>query len=220
MSTPRSISYRLHWNDLTDEERAHWKARGMCPYDRSQDPTAEDMRPVYEARGYKRQPNTVRGDWDDLTDEEYDRQFNRIGGPNGPENLVWSLQRSGTDGICVHPETLQAAAKIAVKYQREREAGLIRKPEPAPLPAPELPAPKLPKRAPLGWDPGKPYSPAMLVVVLMEKARGRCGICGKLIRAATGPMRASADHIIAAGPHAMSNLQAAHLRCNVLKGAR
>jgi hypothetical protein len=114
----RPVSDRLSWTDLTDEERVFWMVRGSCPYDRGQDRTAEEMRPVYAARGYKRQPPSVRGYWDNYTDEEYARRFRHF----NPEILVLSLRRRGMDRVCVHPETLAAAAKYHVEYLRKQQA--------------------------------------------------------------------------------------------------
>jgi hypothetical protein len=117
MTTPRSISDRVSWKDLTEEERRHWTRRGACPYDRSQDRTAEEMRPVYEARGFRRQPPSVRGHWDDMTDEQYAYCYKYF----TPEVFVSYLQRRGLDVIVTHPETLEAAAKDHVAYLRKRD---------------------------------------------------------------------------------------------------
>lgn len=114
MNAPRPLSDRLSWADLTDDEQEHYRRLGAAPYDRSQDRTAEEMRPVYEARGYKRQPNSVRGEWDDLTDEEYARRFRHF----TPETLV---QSPTYDLMCTDPDTLQAVAKVHVRHLRERK---------------------------------------------------------------------------------------------------
>jgi len=160
MDQPRSISDQLHWKDLTEEERRYWEAKGYCPYDRSQDRTADEMIPVYEARGFKRKPPSVRGHWDDLTDEQYARLYRHF----TPELFVQDLQRRGLDVICVHPPTLAAVAKIDVQYQRDKAAGVYAKPAaPAKPPAPEPVEPELPKGAPLGWPANKPYSMARLI---------------------------------------------------------
>jgi hypothetical protein len=92
--------------------------RGAVPYDRSQDRTAEQMRPVYEARGYQREPDAVRGFWDDMTDERYAWLFRY----NTPEQLAGSLQSRGLDVACTDGATLAAAARIAVGWERERAA--------------------------------------------------------------------------------------------------
>lgn len=61
---------------------------------------------------------------------------------------------------------------------------------------------------------------AQLVAYLTKRDRGRCGICHKPVRAATGPMRPSIDHVVPlsrGGLHELSNVQLAHFRCNLSK---
>lgn len=55
---------------------------------------------------------------------------------------------------------------------------------------------------------------------LMKRDRGRCGICRKPVRATSGPMRPSIDHIwprSLGGSDDLENLQLAHYRCNLSK---
>jgi 5-methylcytosine-specific restriction endonuclease McrA len=63
-------------------------------------------------------------------------------------------------------------------------------------------------------------SAAVTLGYLMKRDGQRCGICRKLIRAKTGPMRASIDHIVPlsrGGTHELANIQVAHYRCNLRK---
>lgn len=56
-------------------------------------------------------------------------------------------------------------------------------------------------------------------IAIMARDRMRCGLCGKPVKES----ELSFDHIIplsAGGPHTEHNLQIAHLRCNLRKGAR
>lgn len=62
--------------------------------------------------------------------------------------------------------------------------------------------------------------------VVLERDRWTCGICGgpidPTLRAPDG-LSASVDHMVAlarGGTHTYDNVQAAHLRCNIRKGAR
>lgn len=64
---------------------------------------------------------------------------------------------------------------------------------------------------------------AELTAYLMSRDRGRCGICRKPVRARTGPMKPSIDHILplsAGGKHELSNVQLVHYRCNLSKNNR
>jgi 5-methylcytosine-specific restriction endonuclease McrA len=66
-------------------------------------------------------------------------------------------------------------------------------------------------------------SPASLVTFLMDRDQGVCGICRKAVTETTGPWRPSIDHIVPlahGGLHVEENLQLAHYRCNLSKGAR
>lgn len=65
----------------------------------------------------------------------------------------------------------------------------------------------------------------VVLSVIAERDRHKCGICGKKVPdvAWPHPMSASLDHIIPlsqGGSHAPSNVQLAHLRCNTAKGNR
>lgn len=58
---------------------------------------------------------------------------------------------------------------------------------------------------------------------LMQRDKGRCGICRKPVRAKRGPMRPSVDHIVPLtnkGRHELANVQLAHYRCNLSKNNR
>jgi 5-methylcytosine-specific restriction endonuclease McrA len=58
---------------------------------------------------------------------------------------------------------------------------------------------------------------------LVQRDAGRCGICRRLVRAKSGAMRASIDHIIPlskGGTHTLDNVQLAHYHCNLSKGNR
>lgn len=58
------------------------------------------------------------------------------------------------------------------------------------------------------------------IAYLRRRDRNRCGICRKPVRAKTGPMRPSMDHIIPlsrGGTHELANVQLAHYRCNLAK---
>ena len=53
--------------------------------------------------------------------------------------------------------------------------------------------------------------------MLLERDDGECGICGEDV----DPFSFSIDHVLAladGGDHSYANTQAAHLRCNQLKG--
>jgi 5-methylcytosine-specific restriction endonuclease McrA len=72
-------------------------------------------------------------------------------------------------------------------------------------------------------------SVAVLLTYLIKRDHGRCGICHQPVRAKTGPMRPSIDHIIPLVPlragdergmHELANVQLAHLRCNLSKNNR
>lgn len=66
-------------------------------------------------------------------------------------------------------------------------------------------------------------SPKTLVAFLMQRDQGICGICEEEVRDTEGPMRPSIDHVIPlarGGLHEIGNLQLAHYRCNLSKGAR
>lgn len=57
------------------------------------------------------------------------------------------------------------------------------------------------------------------LTVLVERDRGRCGVCGLPVRAAD----ASVDHILPVskgGAHSYANTRLAHLRCNKVRGNR
>ena len=58
---------------------------------------------------------------------------------------------------------------------------------------------------------------------LIQRDKGRCGICGGVVRAKRGPMRPSIDHITplaSGGRHELSNVQLSHYRCNLSKNKR
>lgn len=63
-------------------------------------------------------------------------------------------------------------------------------------------------------------------IEIYERDQWRCGLCSKRIdrrRSYPDPLSATIDHLVplaAGGIHTRANLQAAHLRCNVAKGAR
>lgn len=66
-------------------------------------------------------------------------------------------------------------------------------------------------------------SPRTLVAFLVERDQGICGICEEDVEDTEGPMRPSIDHVIPlarGGRHEIANLQLAHYRCNLSKGAR
>jgi hypothetical protein len=66
-------------------------------------------------------------------------------------------------------------------------------------------------------------SPKTLVAFLMKRDQGICGICEEDVVDTEGPMRPSIDHVIPlarGGLHQVENLQLAHYRCNLSKGAR
>lgn len=125
MNKPRPLSHRVSWDDLTEDERRFYEKQGWAPYDRSQDPTAEEMRPIYAARGYQREPDPVRGSWDNETDEQYAQHWRHY----TPAQLV----ASSRDIRCTDPDTLDRAAAIMVaalqRRERDRAAGI---PDPPP----------------------------------------------------------------------------------------
>jgi 5-methylcytosine-specific restriction endonuclease McrA len=62
-----------------------------------------------------------------------------------------------------------------------------------------------------------------LLDYLTKRDHGRCGICNKPVRAKTGPMRASIDHIVPRSishDDSLTNLQLAHWKCNTTKSNR
>jgi 5-methylcytosine-specific restriction endonuclease McrA len=66
-------------------------------------------------------------------------------------------------------------------------------------------------------------SPTALIAYLVERDHGICGICDLPVDQDRGPMRPSIDHIVSlsnGGEHVTENLQLAHYRCNLRKGAR
>lgn len=65
----------------------------------------------------------------------------------------------------------------------------------------------------------------VLLAKVRERDGDRCGICGGKIgrRPWPDPLSPSIDHMVplsAGGAHSLANVQLAHLRCNVSKGAR
>jgi hypothetical protein len=56
--------------------------------------------------------------WDDLAPEQRARLFRHF----TPEQLLASLRARGLDVRCEDPDTLRAAARIVVAYERERAA--------------------------------------------------------------------------------------------------
>jgi 5-methylcytosine-specific restriction endonuclease McrA len=61
------------------------------------------------------------------------------------------------------------------------------------------------------------------IAYLVQRDKGRCGICRKPVRAKQGPRRASLDHIIPlsrGGTHTLANVQLAHYVCNLSKNNR
>lgn len=62
--------------------------------------------------------------------------------------------------------------------------------------------------------------------VVWERDKGRCGICGGMVdftKVSPDPMAPSLDHIVPiskGGEHSYTNIQLAHLGCNMSKGSK
>jgi hypothetical protein len=66
-------------------------------------------------------------------------------------------------------------------------------------------------------------TPKTLIAFLVARDQGVCGICEEPVVDTKGPMKPSIDHVIPlarGGKHEIENLQLAHYRCNLSKGAR